>query len=99
MAGEDEMNEPRSYDNHGEPIHEIDGDVDLRTKKRTATQNEIQHINVSLDMMKDIMGEQLGNIMSLVGEMSTEDILGEQAKHSLWIMAINDELNRRMSGI
>jgi hypothetical protein len=62
-------------------------------------QNEIQHINISLDMMKDIMGEQLGNIMTLVSDMSTEDILAEQAKHSLWIMAINDELNKRMSGV
>jgi hypothetical protein len=86
MAGEDSLN---SKEENNYPT--------VSTKEKL--QNEIQHINISLDMMKDIMGEQLGNIMTLVSDMSTEDILAEQAKHSLWIMAINDELNKRMSGV
>lgn len=79
-------------------VYEEDKET-MNSENKEKMQHEITSINISLDMMKDIMGEQLGNIMTLVSDMSTEDILAEQAKHSLWIMAINDELNKRMSGV
>lgn len=55
---------------------------------------DINETNNSLDMIKTIAAEQFGNVMSIVSTMDYPELAAEYLKHSLWIAAITDEMQK-----